>query len=618
VLAAIRAGPVAAALLLDGVVVEASDAFASALGLAPGEVLGRRLDALLPPEHGPIPTARPGATRSFRTVLDGVAARVDVAVAPASAAGRELSCVVLAPQLEEPDTAASRAILALSRELAEARTEDDIVAALARALELLFPGRCSCIRLVHPATLAPTKVLVRGRLRPGAGARVALRRAAVRKTGLSEEALVAGGVLVRDRDEPMFEGCEAASSVPLVVAGQLFGVLDLDYPRGGPGDPGSDAPLLIQLANHAALGVRNLRSLEDVTYLKNYLEDLIEHANALIWVVNRQREVIVWNAAMVALTGLAKEAVLGDDVLGFVAEEDRPGVEAVLLRGFDGEHVDGHELRVRKGPGGEARIAANTAPIRGASGEVEGVIAIGQDLTRLRSLEAAAEHAERLAGIGRLAAGVVHELNNPLTAVTMYSDALLEKLGAAGHDPGDLEKLRAIRDAALRIQRLARDLTAYARPAGVRTEPCDVAGVMEEAARMAKPALKEADAQVVRRYDPAPPVEASRASLVQVFVNLITNAAQGLKEGGGTITLALAGDAEGVRAIVTDDGTGMTPDVAARAFEPFFTTRTGRGIGLGLPIVQGILQRYGGTIRLESSPGAGTRATVRIPVRRGR
>jgi signal transduction histidine kinase len=302
-------------------------------------------------------------------------------------------------------------------------------------------------------------------------------------------------------------------------------------------------------------------------------------------------------------------------VLEVVPADERARVEAALLRGFDGEHVDGFELRIRRAPGGEARVAVNTAPIRGASREVEGVIAIGQDLTRLRSLEAAAEHAERLAGIGRLAAGVVHELNNPLTAVTMYSDALVEKLTLAGHDPVDLEKLRAVREAALRIQRLARDLTAYARPAGSRTEPCDLGGVIDEAVRMAKPALKEANAEVVLRFEPAPAVEGSRASLVQVFVNLLTNAAQAITGRGGTITISLAAQGERVRATVADDGAGMTPEVSARAFEPFFTTRTGRGSGLGLPIVQGIVQRHGGTIALESSPGAGTTATVVLPVR---
>jgi PAS domain S-box-containing protein len=597
-----------------GVVVEASDALARALGLGRAEVIGRRLDALVPPDDGPVPALRAGAARSYRTTLDGIPARVDLAAASRDA----LVTAVLTPQHDAPDTAESRALLALSRELAEARAADDVTAALSRALEVLFPGRLSCVRLVDPKSLAPTAIVARGRLGHPGPARLALRRAAIVKTGLSEEALAAAGVRVTDRDEPLFEGCEAATAVPLVVGGALFGIVNLEYPPGVPGDPARDAPLLYRLANHAALGVRNLRSVEDLTYLKNYLEDLIEHANALIAVVNRQREVIVWNGALVALTGFGREDVLGDDMLRYVAQDERERVERELLRAFAGEEVEGLELRIVRRVGGEARVAVNTAPIHGASGEVEGVIAIGQDLTRLHSLEAAAEHAERLAGIGRLAAGVVHELNNPLTAVTMYSDALIEKLTLARHDPVDLEKLRAIKDSALRIQRLARDLTAYARPSGNRTEACDLAGVLEEAARMAKPALKEANAEIARRIGPAAPVEANRASLVQVFVNLVTNAAQALDGRGGTIALGLLQDGERVRATVTDDGTGMSPEVRDRLFEPFFTTRPGRGIGLGLATVQGIVQRHGGTVSVETAPGRGTTVTVTLPSKRAR
>jgi signal transduction histidine kinase len=259
-------------------------------------------------------------------------------------------------------------------------------------------------------------------------------------------------------------------------------------------------------------------------------------------------------------------------------------------------------------------VALNTAPIVGASGEIDGVICIGQDLTLLRSMQAAAEHAERLAGIGRLVAGVVHELNNPLTAVTMYSDVLVEKLAASGHDAADVEKLRAIKEAGQRIQRLARDLVTYARPTGAKTEPVDLAQVLEEAARMAKPALKESAALLAREASEVPPVEGNRPSLVQVVLALLTNAAQAVPK-GGKIRLGLDAAGDAARITIHDEGPGMAADVAARAFEPFFTTRPGVGIGLGLPIVQGIVERHGGRVALDTAPGKGTRVMVTLPVK---
>jgi two-component system NtrC family sensor kinase len=518
-----------------------------------------------------------------------------------------------APPAARPGRAVDEPLLALSRDLAQARTEEEITAALARALETLFRDRSFAIRLVDPRTLSLRALRARGRLRSHAGARIALRRSAVARVGLASATLGDAGVAITERDEPLFEGCEIATAVPLAVAGQLFGVVNLEYPAGKGGDRDRDAPLLYQLANHAALGIRNLRSIEELTYLKTYLENLIEHANALVLVVNRCREVVVWNAALVKATGFTKERVIGDDLLAFVPEEARAQLEEVLLRGFTGEASAGHETRLLRAGGGEARIAINTAPLAGASGEVEDVIAIGQDLTLVRSLQAAAEHAERLAGIGRLVAGVVHELNNPLTAVNMYSDSLVEKLSLAGHDPGDLEKLRAIHEAGQRIQRLARDLVAYAKPAGARTEPVDLPDVVEEAARLAKTALKERRARLDKQVDPVPPVDGSRASLVQVVVNLVTNAAQAVED-GGRVKVSLGPDADGVRLTVEDDGPGMAPEIAARAFEPFFTTRPAQ-VGLGLAIVQGIVERHGGTVSVDTSSGRGTRVSVRLPVR---
>jgi PAS domain S-box-containing protein len=614
---AFRTAPVAAAVVANGVILTASEEFARTLGLDRADVAGRRLARLLPPADGRLPTPRPGGTRSYWTAIAGVPARVELAAAPAPRRdGTLLVGAHVTPVLEAPDTAGDRALLALSRELADVRSEDQVTRALARALEVLFPGRSFCIRLVDAKTLALTTLYARGRLRPQARGRLALRAAAIARTGLPREALGERGVLVTERDEPLFEGCSEAMAVPLAVAGQLFGIVNLEYERGAPGTPQADAPLLYQVANHAAVGVRNVRSIEELTYLKTYLEDLIEHANALIAVVNRSREVIVWNAALVRLTGVAKDAALGDEVFARIAPDDRAQVEALLLRGFAGESIDGCECRLLRPSGGEARIRVNTAPIFGSSGDVEGVIAIGQDLTLVRSLQDAAEHAERLAGIGRLVAGVVHELNNPLTAVNIYSDVLVEKLGASGHDPADVEKLRAIKEAGSRIQRLARDLVTYAKPSGGRTEPVELGGVVEESVRLAKPALKEQSAVLVKQLEPVPVVEGNRPSLVQVLVNLVTNAAQAVDE-GGNVTIQLGAAGTRVRLTVRDDGAGMAPDIAARAFEPFFTTRPGVGIGLGLAIVQGIVARHGGTVELDTAPGRGTTVTVLLPASAG-
>jgi PAS domain S-box-containing protein len=644
IVAAFRTVPLAAVMLVEGVVIGANEAFARTLGVGLEDAIGKPLAALLPPDEGEVPIPGPGNQRVYRTRVGGVPARVDLAGAPAPRPdGSLLVSGIVTVHGSGADTAEDRALLALSRELAGSRSERDISAALARALDLLFPGRSFAIRLVEPRTLALTSLHAHGRLRSSARARIALRRAAAEEAGLAAEALAVAGVVLVERDEPLFEGSETALALPLAVDGELFGVVTLEYARGAPGWPEGDAPLLARLANHATLGVRNARSIEELTLLRTRHEDLLEHANALICAVDRQRVVTAWNAALVRLSGWEKGEVIGSDLVARLHPDDRRRAADAIARSFAGEAVHAMEVRLLRRDRGESRIAVSTAPAASSSGEVEGVIWIAQDLTLLRSMQAAAEHAERLAAIGRLVAGVVHELNNPLTAVTMYSGVLVEKLSRGG-DPADLEKLRAIQEAGGRIQRLARDLVAYAHPTGAKTEAVDLGQVIEEAARLAKPVLKETEAVLERRLNPAPPVEGNRASLVQVALALVTNAAQAISRGGrirlaveavgatttgaagatgtiGTIgvtgTTGTTGATGGeVKLVVTDDGAGMPPEVAARAFEPFFTTKTGIGIGLGLPIVAGIVERHGGTVALETAPGKGTTVTVSLPARR--
>lgn len=504
-------------------------------------------------------------------------------------------------------------LLTLSHDLAGARGEAEVCAAVARALAALFPGRHHAVRLLDPRTHALTAFRAAGPLRPAEGRRPALRRATAEAEGLDAAALEAGGVALPDDDPPLFEGVRAVAVAPLTIDGLLHGLVNLEYPPGTAATPERDRPVLDHLAGQAALGVRNLRAVQELEALKTWLEQLIEHANALIAVADPALRVTVWNGALTRLTGVAAPDALGRPLPDFAVAEDGGALAAALGRSLEGAPVDGQEVRLAVAGGGEARALFNTAPIRGGGGDVQGVVAIGQDLTRLRSLEQAAEQAEKMAGLGRLAAGIVHELNNPLVAVTMYSEALFEKWAFAAGAAADLEKIKAIREAGQRIQKLTRDLTAYARGGSSRPEPVDLAPLLDQAARMCKPAMKESGAQVERAFADVPPVEGSRAALVQCFVNLISNAAQALSPGAPAIRLGLAEEGGQVVATVTDAGVGMAPEVARRAFEPFFTTRPGRGIGLGLATARGIVERYGGTIAIASEPGRGTTVTVSFP-----
>ncbi len=228
-------------------------------------------------------------------------------------------------------------------------------------------------------------------------------------------------------------------------------------------------------------------------------------------------------------------------------------------------------------------------------------------LRRLEAAEARAEHAERLAAMGRLLAGVVHEINNPLTTITMYADAL----SAGTADPGVHEKAAAILEAGERIKQLARELVAYVRP---RKEPDavhELSALVAEGLRLCRSELKGSSARLEREDGPAA-VRGKRASLVQVVVALLSNAASA-GEGHGIRVVTRARGGEAVLT-VRDEGPGMSPEVLARVFEPFFTTRPEARLGLGLCTAKAIVDRHGGRLTLESAPGEGTTASVVLPL----
>jgi signal transduction histidine kinase len=230
--------------------------------------------------------------------------------------------------------------------------------------------------------------------------------------------------------------------------------------------------------------------------------------------------------------------------------------------------------------------------------------------------------ADKLATFGQLAAGLVHELNNPLTSIVAYSDYLLRKWVSLGPeacvvDADAVERLRRISESANRMLRFTRDLVSYARPSSGIDTPVVLHGVIDQAVAFCEHVLSSAGVGVERRFGTdVLMVRGVSEQLVQVFVNLLTNAAQAAPEQGGQVVLGTSLDAQEHRIVVVveDNGSGIAPEHLANVFVPFFTTkREGHGTGLGLSIVKGIVESHRGQIHVESRRGHGTRFVITLP-----
>ncbi|MBJ6763591.1 PAS domain S-box protein [Myxococcaceae bacterium JPH2] len=506
-------------------------------------------------------------------------------------------------------------LLDLGRSVAEAGGEEELVAAVARGVKELFPGRAFCIRIVDARTGGLTSLYAEGRLKEGAHEPLVLFQRAVEKTNLATAALPVGRVTVAQEVPLLFHGSTRAVSAPLVASGQLFGAINMEYPEGFDADDAHDERVLLQLANQVAVAVKNAKLIDELTFVRKYLEELLEKANALILVVNRDRRVVVFNQALSALTGLRKDEVLGKDIFSLVPEAEHMRVAPIIASAMRGESVNSFETRLLASDGAEVRVSFATSSMLTHHAEVEGVIAIGQDITVVKELEKRIIHAEKLASIGQLAASVVHEINNPMTAVATYADALLQRSRTTpGANPADQEKLKKILESSHRILRFTRDLVSYARPAQDRPERVALNAVVDMAVGFCEHVVTQARVSVHRDFAELPPLSAVRANLVQVFVNLITNACHAMAP-GGSVFLATRREEQEAVVTVRDTGTGIEVRHLTRIFEPFFTTKPeGKGTGLGLSICQGIVENHGGRLTVQSTVGEGTTFIVRLPL----
>ena len=220
----------------------------------------------------------------------------------------------------------------------------------------------------------------------------------------------------------------------------------------------------------------------------------------------------------------------------------------------------------------------------------------------------------KLALLGRMAAGVAHELNNPLTSISIYVDLVREAL------PPDhpLQKdLARVADDADRCRDIVRDLLDYSRQSSIKLETMDLNQVMAEALSLADTGnlFQRVTVETLYSQDPLP-VQGDRKLLCQMFINLLANSMDAM-DGHGHLILRTYQDPEGMRcAEVTDTGEGIPQSHLAKIFDPFFTTKEpGRGTGLGLSVVSGVISRHGGEISVKETGPQGTTFLVRLPAK---
>ncbi len=235
--------------------------------------------------------------------------------------------------------------------------------------------------------------------------------------------------------------------------------------------------------------------------------------------------------------------------------------------------------------------------------------------TSLATSVASQQQLQKLATIGRSTAGIVHELNNPLTAIVAYSDLLTKQLSENEQQTTNVDRLRRISEAATRAQLFCRELTDYSRPSSRLQAPVDLHAILDRALSFCMHDLRDAEITVERCYGDLPMVLGLDTQLIQLFVNLITNAGDAMGKRGGTLEIETEVAGDQVVIAVADQGPGIKHRDLPHLFDSYFTTKPkGRGVGLGLDIAKQIVTDHGGAIRAEMREPSGAVFYVELPV----
>jgi PAS domain S-box-containing protein len=351
--------------------------------------------------------------------------------------------------------------------------------------------------------------------------------------------------------------------------------------------------------------------------------EMLENVHLITVSLDLEGNIVFCNEFLLRLTGWRREEILGRSWFDlFLPSEVRERVKEMffdtMMRGAIAPHYE-NEIVTRQGL--KRLISWNNTVLRNPQEELVGTTSIGEDITERRQAEEHLLRSRKLEGLGQLAAGVAHDFNNTLGIVSGSAELLETILKEKPTAPEARELLEIIQNAVDSGSATIKRLQDFARH---RLDPpvgwADINAIVQDVVNMTRPRWK--NEMAARGYSVIMKVDASsthsfargdEGELCELLVNLIHNALDAMPE-GGQIKIATQDAGDFIKVTVSDTGVGMAAEIQEKAFDPFFTTKGDQGSGLGLSMVFGIINRYGGRIDIESEPGAGTSVIMTLPI----
>jgi two-component system NtrC family sensor kinase len=371
----------------------------------------------------------------------------------------------------------------------------------------------------------------------------------------------------------------------------------------------------------ADLAVEVDRRTEEVDAQRRFIEAIIDSLPLSLYAIDRSYNIVAWNRNReLGELGIPRGSVLGKNIFSVLTRQKRELLEGEFARVFEKGKIERIEHETALANGEMKHWLISKIPMWiDRSGKVSHVITVGEDITHHIEANRAVARAEKLAAIGRLAAGVVHEINNPLATISACAEALESRVNEDAFKDSDAlndlrEYLGLIRSEAFRCKTITNGLLDFSRARATPYAPISLGDVISSAARLLSHQQRGQGIDFqIETPENLPLVSGEAGQLQQAIIALATNAVDAMPH-GGIVKIATRGNGKSVLVEVSDTGVGIPGENLPKIFEPFFTTKeVGEGTGLGLAVCYGILTEHGGSLDVQSTVGVGTTFTISLP-----
>lgn len=391
---------------------------------------------------------------------------------------------------------------------------------------------------------------------------------------------------------------------PVILLGYLDGIIEQIFARYG---------MLHQETKMKELEYDRDRLASKLEMNQEYLENILHSSDSAIMIVDSNEKFISWNKGAERIFGYTESEMIYKPSTFLLPEGNKYLEELNLIkeRSVQSYQTNYFETERRTKDGRIISVKLSVSRLPSNDGQYIGRSIIIKDFTEFKKLQAQIDQSEKLAVIGQLAAGVAHEIGNPLASIS----SLVQILQRKSQDPFISEQLVNIKENIDRITRIVRELVDFSRPPSYELAVQDITDIIKTALGIVKYDKRVRKVNFNTDLKPAlPKINIAADQLLQVFVNILINAIDATS-GNGSISIKSDFDRKNIYVYIQDDGCGMDKSTIDKIFDPFFTTKeVGRGTGLGLSVSYGIIKRFNGEIKVDSKINEGSKFTIILPL----